>query len=293
MAAENRRGVRRTSAPASASAPANPMGAFLQAHRARLTPDDVGLVAYGPRRVPGLRREELAQLAGISLTYYTRLEQGRAANVSGAIINALARSLRLDEDATIYLHSLAGTTGEAPRPTVSTAPGDDPPFEDVVSLMPGAAVLAMSRTNDVLAYNHLAGRIFFPHIDEGVTPNTHRLLFTDPYTRDLYSDWTWEAKLAVASLRFMSGNSPDDPDIRRLVGELSMLSREFARLWADHPVARCTRGRKTLILPEWGTVELDYHVLHSPVDDGRRLLVHTARPGTPGYDALQMLREER
>lgn len=289
MAVAELRGTGQTSSFTSTTK--NPLGNFLQAHRARLTPEDVGLVAYGIRRVPGLRREELAQLAGISPTYYTRLEQGHAANVSGSIINALARSLRLEEDATIYLHSLAGTTKEAPTPVALTTPTDDPQFEDVVSLMPSAAVFAMSRTNDVLAYNELAGRIFFPHIDESVTPNTHRLLFTDSYTRDLYSDWQWEAKLAVASLRFMSGNNPHDPAIRNLVGELSMANREFARLWADHPVTRCTRGRKSLILPDWGTVELDYHVLHSPLEDGQRLLVHTAPKGTPGYDALQMLSE--
>lgn len=269
----------------------NPLGDFLQAHRARLTPSDIGLVAYGVRRVPGLRREELAQLAGISPTYYTRLEQGNAANVSGSIINALARALALDEDATIYLHSLAGTTREAPTPTASTSHTDAPLFEDVVSLMPRAAVFAMSRTNDVLAYNDLAGRIFFPHVDESMPLNTHRLLFTDPYTRDLYSDWHWEARLAVASLRFMSGNHPHDPDIHNLVGELSMTSREFACLWAEHPVTRCTRGRKSLILPDWGSVELDYHVLHSPHEDGQRILVHCAPEGSLGYDALRMLSE--
>lgn len=277
----------RTSVPTQA----NPLGDFLQAHRARLTPEEVGIIAYGMRRVPGLRREELAQQAGISPTYYTRLEQGHAANVSGSIINALARSLRLDEDATIYLHSLAGTTNEAPTPVAATTSIGDPLFEDVVSLMPSAAVFAMSRTNDVLAFNELAARIFFPHIDEGATPNTHRLLFTDPYTRDLYCDWQWEAKLAVASLRFMSGNHPNDLGIRNLVGELSMASADFARLWAAHPVTRCTRGRKCLILPDWGAVDVDYHVLHSPAEDGQRLLVHTAPKGTPGYDALQMLSE--
>lgn len=276
--------------PPAVHASTNPLGDFLQAHRSRLTPEEVGLVAYGIRRVPGLRREELAQLAGISPTYYTRLEQGHAANVSGSVINALARALGLDEDATIYLHSLAGTIKEAPAPAApASPPAGDPLFEDVVALMPSAAVFAMSRTNDVLAYNDLAGRIFFSHLDECAPLNTHRLLFTDPYTRDLYSDWQWEARLAVASLRFMSGNSPHDPDIRNLVGELSMASREFAKLWAEHPVTRCTRGRKSLILPDWGTVELDYHVLHSPLDDGQRLLVHTAPEGTVGYDALRML----
>lgn len=256
MAAARIRNSRRIDAGA-VQAQTNPLGDFLQAHRARLTPEDVGLVAYGIRRVPGLRREELAQLAGISSTYYTRLEQGHASNVSGSVVNALARALCLDEDATVYLHSLAGTTSEAPAPA-DTAPGPDAPlFEDVVALIPSAAVFAMSRTNDVLAYNDLAARIFFPHADESTPLNTHRLLFTDPYTRDLYSDWHWEARLAVASLRFMSGKSPYDPDIRDLVGELSMASREFARLWAEHPVARCTRGRKSLILPEWGTVELE------------------------------------
>lgn len=150
-------------------------------------------------------------------------------------------------------------------------------------------MLALSPTNDVLAYNEPAGRIFFVHLNDTTDLNTHRLLFTDPYTRDIYADWKWEARLAVASLRFLSAASPGSAQIRNLVGELSVASREFSQLWAEHPVSRCTRGKKRLLVPEWGTIDLDYHVLHSPEGDGNRLLIHAAPAGTRAADLLELL----
>lgn len=269
----------------------NPLGDFLQAHRARLTPEDLGLPTYGTRRVPGLRREELAWLAGISPTYYARLEQGSASNASASIISALARALCLDEDATIYLHRLAHTSTEPEVGHIGQREesGRLPAFEDAVSLMPDTATLVLSRTNDVMFYNSLADHLFFSHLEDKSRLNTHRLLFTDPYTRDLYANWEQEARMALASLRFLSGKFPNDPGIRSLVGELSVSSREFARLWAEHPVRRCTRGQKELILPEWGTVEFDYHVFHAPDENGQRILAHSAKKGTRGHDVLQAL----
>lgn len=126
-------------------------------------------------------------------------------------------------------------------------------FDRLVEHMPGTAAITLSATNDVLSYNQLAYQLFFFHLDLAEQWNTHRLLFTDPYTRDLYRYWNEEASLAVASLRFHAASTPDDTAVQALVGELCVTSREFARLWAGHPVRRCTRGTKHLIHPEYGT----------------------------------------
>ncbi|MFD5821533.1 helix-turn-helix transcriptional regulator [Nesterenkonia xinjiangensis] len=276
----------------------NPLADFLRAHRARITPVQAGIPSYGTtRRVPGLRREELAQLAGVSVNYYTRLEQGEAKNPSEGIITSLARALDLDEDATSYLHSIAGTT----PPTHGTVdPGASEAgmsftFERLVEYMPGTAAITLSATNDVLSCNHLAHQLFFAHMGQedrdelGARWNTHRLLFTDPYTRDLYRHWHEEAALAVASLRFHAASAPDDAAVQALVGELCVTSSEFARLWAEHPVRRCTRGTKHLIHPGHGDLDLEYQVLHAPGGDGRRILIHTTTPGSPAADALHVL----
>jgi transcriptional regulator with XRE-family HTH domain len=268
------------------------LGDFLRAHRARTTPEEVGIASHGVRRVPGLRREELAGLAGVSVNYYTRLEQGEAVNPSAQVIDALARALGLDDDAATYLNSIAGTTD------LSSLAGDSPASEDgltftfdrIVDYMPGTAALTLSQTNDVLSYTPLAYELFFKHLPAQDEPwNTYRLLFTDPYTRDLYRNWTEEASLAVASLRFHAASHSADPAVRDLVGELSVASSEFARLWAEHPVRRCTRGFKHLIDPEFGDLDLEYQILHAPDGDGRRILVHTAVAGTPAADALAPL----
>lgn len=270
----------------------NVLGDFLRAHRARITPEEAGIPSYGVRRVPGLRREELAQLGGVSANYYTRLEQGEAMHPSASIIGALARALGLDDDATTYLHSIAGTSAPG-----HPAPGDDADSEDgmtftfdrIVDHLPGTATVTLSQTNDVLSCTPLAHELFFKHLPaSSEPPNTYRLLFTDPYTRDLYRNWSEEASLAVASLRFHAASHPNDSAVRELVGELSVVSSEFARLWAEHPVRRCTRGFKLLMHPEFGDIDLEYQILHAPDGDGRRILIHTATPGTPAADTLTM-----
>ncbi|MBA0053604.1 XRE family transcriptional regulator [Streptomyces sp. AJS327] len=269
-----------------------PLGDFLRAHRARLTPEEAGISSYGVRRVPGLRREELARLAGVSANYYTRLEQGEATNPSASVIDALARALRLDADATVYLRGIVGTTAPGTASAVSAASEDGMAltFDRIVDLMPTTAALTLSQTNDVLSHTPVAHELFFAHLPPRDEPwNTHRLLFTDPHTRDLYRDWAREAALAVASLRFHAAAHPGDPAVRALVGELSVTSGEFATLWAEHPVRRCTRGVKHLTHPEFGDLDLEYQMLHAPDGDGRRILIHSAPPGTPTADALALL----
>lgn len=270
----------------------NLLGDFLRAHRARITPEDAGVTSYGVRRVPGLRREELAQLAGVSANYYTRLEQGEAMNPSASIIGALARALHLDDDATVYLHGIAGTSD--PTAVAAEVPASEDgltfTFDRIVEYMSDTAAITLSPTNDVLACTPLAHELFFRHLPPRDEPrNTYRLLFTDPYTRDLYRCWADEASLAVASLRFHAASHPADPAVQALVGELSVVSSEFARLWAEYPVRRCTRGFKHLIHPEFGDLDLEYQILHAPDGDGRRILIHTATPGTATADAFTML----
>lgn len=266
---------------------------FLRAHRARITPEQAEVATYGAvRRVPGLRREELAQLAGVSVNYYTRLEQGEAMNPSPGVVTALARALQLDEDAATYLHAIADTARPAASSTIdgdNSEAGMSLTFDRLVEHMPGTAAITLSATNDVLSCNQLAYHLFFSHLDPAEQWNTHRLLFADPYTRDLYRYWNEEASLAVASLRFHAASAPDDAAVQALVGELCVTSSEFARLWAEHPVRRCTRGTKHLIHPEYGDLDLEYQVLHAPDGDGRRILIHTAAPGTTSADALRLL----
>lgn len=273
---------------------------FLRAHRARITPEQAGVATYGAiRRVPGLRREELAQLAGVSVNYYTRLEQSEAMNPSPGVVTALARALQLDEDAAAYLHTIAGTTQPAASGMTEAEDSEADmsfTFDRLVEHMPGTAAITLSATNDVLSYNQLSHQLFFSHLDPAEQAvfnrwNTHRLLFTDPSTRGLYRYWNEEAALAVASLRFHAASAPDDAAVQALVGELCVTSSEFARLWAEHPVRRCTRGAKHLIHPEYGELDLEYQVLHAPDGDGRRILIHTAAPGTTSAGALSLMRE--
>ncbi|GAA1202052.1 helix-turn-helix domain-containing protein [Prauserella alba] len=278
--------------PAGGQGKPNPIGDFLRAHRARITPDQAGIPSYGTiRRVPGLRREELAQLAGVSVNYYIRLEQGEAVNPSSGIITALARALNLDGDATGYLHNIAGTAQPIQGSSAAreSEAGMTFTFDRLVEHMPGTAAIALSATNDVLACNRPAYELFFSHLTDSGPWNTHRLLFTDPATRDLYRHWREEAALAVASLRFHAAAAPGDTAVTELVGELCVTSSEFAELWAEHPVRRCTRGTKHLRHPDLGDLDVEYQVLHAPDGDGRRVLVHTAPPGTPAADTLGLL----
>jgi transcriptional regulator with XRE-family HTH domain len=280
--------------PADTDRPVTELGEFLRSRRDRLTPDDVGVHSYGRRRVPGLRREELAQLAGVSMTYLTRLEQGQSQSASDAVIGALARALRLDADERAHLFSLAHPAPpQRPRdPAPETA---KPGAEQLLHAMGDVPAVLLGRFNDVLAWNRaghllLAGHLDLDAPDSGEDrPNQLRLLFLDPHTRDLYVDWEREAAVAVASLRYMAAQFTHDRRLAELVGELSMNSPEFARLWAGHDVRLCTSGVKRFHHPEVGELELSYEVLHLPEGNGQRILTHTAEPGSASSAALRLL----
>ncbi|GAA2850498.1 transcriptional regulator [Actinoplanes cyaneus] len=271
------------------------LAGFLRSRRARLRPEDVGLVSYGQRRVPGLRREELAQLAGVSPIYYTRLEQGQSTNASESVIEALARALALTDDERAYLHELA-----RPRPAKRRRPPRAETarrgVEQLITAMRDVPALVLDRRSDVLAWNELGHLLFAGHYDRAAParpadrPNLTRMLFLDPHTRELYRRWDEEAGRAVASLRIAAGRYPDDPALTALVGELIVKSPEFAACWAKHPVQVCGAGTKHLHHPVVGDLVLDYEALHLPEDDGQRLLTYTPAAGSGHEAALQLLR---
>lgn len=281
--------------PLATPGPVTELGEFLRSRRDRLTPEAAGVNSYGRRRVPGLRREELAHLAGVSVTYLTRLEQGQSQNASDAVIDALARALQLDADESAHLYALAHPA-PANRPRTAAKPEvAKPGAEQLLHSMSDVPAVLLGRFNDILAWNRAGHLLLAGHLERDAPsrvqdrPNQLKLLFLDEHTRDLYLDWTDEAALAVASVRYVAAQFADDRRLAELVGELSMNSPEFARLWAGHDVRLCASGAKRFRHPEVGEMELGYEVLHLPEANGQRILTHTAEPGSPSFAALRLL----
>lgn len=273
------------------------LGEFLRVRRAALQPEDVGLLNYGIRRVPGLRREELAMLAGVSNTYYTRLEQGLSNNASESVIGSIARALNLNTDERAHLFNLA-RPGKTKRRTLTKPDKARPGTVRLIRSMFTTPAVVLGRRSEVLAWNPLGHRLVAGHLDlaspetPSTRPNMTRMLFLDPHTRELYSRWQEEATRAVASLRRLAGITSDDLELAALVGELTMKSPDFATLWAKHPVENCMSGLKYMHHPEVGDLELNFEVLTQPDESGHRILMYTADPGTPAAEALQLLRAE-
>ncbi|NWL31832.1 helix-turn-helix domain-containing protein [Paenarthrobacter nitroguajacolicus] len=270
------------------------LGEFLRIRRASLQPEDVGVLNYGIRRVPGLRREELAMLAGVSTTYYTRLEQGLSTNASEAVIDAIARALNLSKDERVHLFNLA-RPGKTKRRTPAKPDKVRPGTLRLIQSMPGTPAVVLGRRSEVLAWNVLGHRLVAGHLDfaapeaPSTRPNMTRLLFLDDHTRELYTRWPDEARRAVASLRLVAGKSADDQELASLVGELTLKSPDFAKLWARHPVENCMSGVKYLHHPEVGYLELNFEVLTPPDESGHRVLLYAADPGSAAAEALQLL----
>ncbi|MEV7935192.1 MULTISPECIES: helix-turn-helix transcriptional regulator [unclassified Kitasatospora] len=263
---------------------------FLRTRRAQLRPEDVDLPDYGGRRrVAGLRREELAHLAGVSVDYYTRLEQGRVGNPSEAVLDAVARALQLAPDESGHLHRLARPTRRAPRRR--TAPQQPrPSLLRLLDQLDHVPALVMGHRMDVLAWNRAAVALFG---DYGALPvedrNIARGTFLDPASRELYGDWTACARENVAFLHLEAGRRPHDPLLAELVGQLCVHSEEFRHLWAEHPVADKTSGRKLFHHPIAGPLDLAYDTLRPADDPDQALVTYTADPHTPSDDALRLL----
>ncbi|WP_329224812.1 helix-turn-helix transcriptional regulator [Streptomyces sp. NBC_00111] len=266
----------------------NHLGDYLRARRDLVTPEDVGLPGGGRRRVPGLRREELALLAGISTDYYLRLEQGRDRNPSPPVLDALARVLRLDSDATRHLHALAAP---APRHQPQSSSDQDklvPPGiqQLIMTSWARTPALVLNRYMDVLAANRLAVALS-PAGQVGT--NAIRAAFLDPRLRDLYVNWDEMAQRAVAGLRALIGPHGGDPRVVDLANGLSVKSESFRRLWARHDVSSRGTGLSEMNHPMVGRLELRHERLLLIGTDGQLLVVHHADPGTPSARKLSRL----
>ncbi|POX60375.1 transcriptional regulator [Streptomyces sp. Ru62] len=269
------------------------LGEFLRTRRSLLHPEDVALPDFGgQRRVAGLRREEIAQLAGVSVDYYTRMEQGRVPNPSGAVLDALARALRLDGDATRHLHRLARPQSAARHvPRRQARPQRVRPMlqrllDDLVDM----PAMVMGRRMDILAWNTAAVALFgdYAALDRAER-NIARITFLDETSRELYADWTSCARENVAYLHLEAGRHPGDPQLASLIGELSMKSEDFRRWWAEHPVQDKTSGTKRFRHPVVGDLELAYETLRAADDPDQALITYAAEPGSPSHDGLRML----
>ncbi|MEV2249725.1 helix-turn-helix transcriptional regulator [Streptomyces sp. NPDC050147] len=263
---------------------------FLRTRRARLQPQDVGLPNFGRhRRVPGLRREELAQLAGVSVAYYTRLEQGNGRNVSGEVLDAIARALRLTDAEHAHLTHLA-----KPKQHKKKRPARPqqvrPALLQLMDAMDGIPAYVVGRRADVLGWNRMTAALFG---DWGALPpeerNWARICFLHPASRELFVDWEQKATDMVSFLRMEAGCFPNDPLLSALVGELSVKSEEFRSLWATHDVKEKSHGVKRMHHPLVGDLTLSYETLRLPDDHDQSLVTYHAQPDSASAQALRLL----
>jgi transcriptional regulator with XRE-family HTH domain len=266
----------------------NELGAFLRARRSELSPSDVDLPEGGrQRRVAGLRREEVAQLAAISTDYYTRLEQGRI-GPSAPVLASLARVLRLDDDQRTYMYELAGTPAKSRR----RAPQKVKPYLRRLLDRIDAPAIVMTPTHDILAWNPLAAALMvdFAEIPERER-NFMRLLFTDPRMRSLYPEWGELARSVVSYIRMEAARKPDDPRLAELVGDLSIRDAQFGQWWAGTNVAVKRRGTRTYDHPVVGNIRLEWDALTSDAEPDQQFIVFTPEPGSRSEEALHELKE--
>src|SRR3954453_1037329 len=267
---------------------------FLASRRARITPEQAGLLpGGGRRRVPGLRREEVAVLAGVSTDWYTRLEKGHIAGVSEDVLEAVARALQLDEAERTYLFDLARAAAKPNRtPQRRAKTPIQPRVQWMVGSVAGSAAFVANGRLDILATNTLGRALHSPMFDGPRWPaNFARFQFLDPRAPDYYQDWERAANVTVALLRTEAGRDPYDRDLRELVGELSTVSEEFRARWAAHNVRIHHAGAKQFRHPAVGPLELIYHTLDlpTPAHGKLALTIYPAEPATPNEDGLKLL----
>jgi len=260
------------------------LGAFLSTRRAALDPADAGVSHEGYRRVSGLRREEVAVLAGVSVDYYTRLEQGREQHPSAQVLEALSRALRLEPDARDHLYRLAGTT--PPLAGLTTSRDVSPELRQLLGQLHESPALVLSSTLDILARNELADAL---HSGFALNDNSARMCFLDPLGRTFYADWTLTAEGAVAALRLAAGQTPHDQRLTTLVEELSGASQEFRAMWSSQIVRAKTNELKHLRHPAVGDLALDYQSFDVRGAPGQQLVVFSAEPASPTANRLRQL----
>ncbi|WP_326565441.1 helix-turn-helix transcriptional regulator [Amycolatopsis rhabdoformis] len=262
------------------------LGDFLRSRRAALTPTETGVPTYGTaRRVPGLRREEVAQLAGVSVNYYTRIEQGESHQMSDSVMEAIANALRLDESERMHLLRLAW-----PAQVMRREAGPEMVRDTVLALVESnidQAAIIVGRRTDLLGGNRLGFALL--GIDRDARPNLTKHMFLEPTMRDLMPDWEAQARNAASYLRMATGELTDDPKLAELIGDLSIHSAEFARIWAAHPVAECLHAVREYDHPLVGRMTLNEESLRMPDDSGQRIIFSGAAPGSPSAERLKLL----
>ena len=266
---------------------------FLATRRARITPQQAGLPAWGGnRRVPGLRREEVAMLAGVSVDYYIRLERGTLGGASESVLNAVADALQLDEAERLHLDNLARAAQHTPRqrrrePTVRE--GVRPVLARILEATSAPAYIRNGR-RDILAANRLGEALYAPLYENPTRPvNVPRFVFCDSRARTFFADWPTAAHDMVAALRIEAGRSPYDRRLSDLIGELSTSSEEFATFWASRNVRFHRSGQKLLRHPVVGELDLPFETMELPADPGLALIVYNAEPGSRSEDGLRLL----
>jgi len=269
----------------------NEIREFLTTRRARITPEQAGLRTYGtgPRRVAGLRREEVALLAGVSVDYYTRLERGNAAGVSESVLDGLAKALQLDETERRHLFDLV----RASRPSGTrrrAQPRIRPAVQQMLDAMTTVPAFVRNGRLDLLGANRLGRALYSQHFDSHAQPaNTARFVFLDDRSPSFYPDWDPVAADSVAVLRAEAGRDPHDRGLSDLVGELSTRSELFRTLWAAHNVRIHGSGAKRMRHPLVGELELSYETMEIVADAGLAVFVYTAEPGSRSAEALSLL----
>ncbi|MCS5505316.1 helix-turn-helix transcriptional regulator [Curtobacterium flaccumfaciens pv. flaccumfaciens] len=266
---------------------------FLSSRRARITPEQAGVETFGTRRrVTGLRREEVARLAGVSIDYYTRLERGNLQGVSDSVLDAIGRALQLDPAEQEHLRDLSRHQNETPRRAGRVVPvaAVRPELQYLLDVVTDAPAMIINNRQDIVAANALG---FAMHSDLVAAParpmNFSRFIFLDPQARNFYQDWQRAAHTNVAILRREAGRTPNDKDLAALIGELSMRSDDFRALWAAHDVRRHYAGVKSFRHSVVGPLELHFQTLELAEDPGLALTIYPATPGSPTADALRVL----
>lgn len=267
---------------------------FLRSRRAKIGPGRVGLPGGGYRRVPGLRREEVAMLAGVSVDYYARLERGSLDGVSDEVLGSIARTLELDEAETAHLFDLARAARQTavPRRRPSQAQHVRESVQRLLDGWVGVPAWVRNERMDVLAANQLGRALYselFASAEPGRAPNNARFVFLDPRSRDFYPDWEQGANDLVAILRGSAGRNPHDRLLMELIGELSTQSEEFRARWANHNVRFHRTGAKHLHHPVVGDLELAYEAMELPADPGLTMFAYTAEPASPTEERLKLL----
>jgi transcriptional regulator with XRE-family HTH domain len=264
---------------------------FLVTRRARINPQQAGLTFYGGnRRVPGLRREEAAMLAGVSVDYYTQIERGRLDGVSESVLDAIAGALRLDEAERAYFFDLARSANTRSRPRRPARDRVRPTLQHMLDAMTEAPALIRNARMDIIASNRLGRALYYPAFEDPVRPvNLVRFAFLNPEATAFYVDWEDMASIAVSILRTAAGRDPGDRDLSDLIGELSTRSEPFRERWAARDVRLHRTGTKQFRHPVVGEISLGYEAMELDGGQGDSLSAYTAEPGSPSDDALKLL----